>query len=100
MLKNVFSHLAVAVECGKSVNKLLCCCGILFAVFQSSEIFVASSLYVLGSLVGVLNSGNLFYKTIANGFLTEIHAVAVLCVVLEEGVSPSGAVTVLINGVG
>ena len=99
VVQNILARVAVAVERFKRRNQVFCCRRVLIAVVDGVKVRAASRFHSFRSLVGFRNGFDFVDQTVADRVLAEIHAVAVLGVVLKQRVCPSGAMAVLVDGV-
>ncbi len=74
----------------------VCCSAVLLAVIYCRKVSVCGSLNLCAYAVLSCKSCNLLDEVVSESLLTEVHTVAVLCVILEEGVSPCRTLAVLI----
>ena len=80
-------------------NQCLCRLSVSSAVVLGIHEGVDSVLEVVGSVLRASHNLELGDQALTESFLTIVHAKAVLCVILEQGVSPCRTVAVCINGV-
>ena len=99
MSQNVLAECAICAGFFNGVCQCLRSVCILSAVFKRCKVSVCRRLNVCACFVRLSDLLNFAYKTVADSFLTEVHTVAVLCVILKQRVSPCRTVALGVCGV-
>ncbi len=84
---------------GKDINEGIGGSKVGFAVLQCGKI-VFQHLFFVRGFDAADQCFRLSYQTLPHGILRQIHAVAILGVILKEGISPRGPLTLFILGIG
>ena len=97
--KDLLDCLAAGAHCLKLCDELVGSCSVGSGVVKCGEVFLSGSLCGSRSFIAAGDLLDIFLESVADSSLSEVHTKTELCVVFKEGVAPSRAEALLVDGV-